>query len=279
MNELLSKTKEMCRLFALKPQRSKGQNFLISEDVYNTIITASKLNRTDSVLEVGPGLGFLTAKLAPLVQKVVAVELDDKLANILQTAVDSQGVDNIKIINEDILRLDPRALFAGGYKIVANLPYNITSIFLRKFLSTDHRPEIMILMLQKEVAERITASAGSMSLLAISVQYYAQAKIIKVVKSDNFWPQPQVDSAIIEIKITTRINSPEEDKLFFRLVRIAFSAKRKMLKNNLVAGLKIEVAEIENILLKIELQPQVRAEALKMADWYKLFAKLREFMV
>ncbi len=286
MSDLLPKIREICHLFEIKPARSKGQNFLVNERIYDDIVRAADLKKTDTILEIGPGLGFLTFKLAANVKRVIAVELDDKLANYLQIGVAAQDNKNVEIFNEDILRfnLDKHLAAKNNYKIVANLPYNITSIFLRLFLSARHKPDAMILMLQKEVAERIVAKPPEMSLLALSVQYYAEAEIIREVKAGNFWPEPKVDSAIIKLNIKSRAISDfasqeNEDKMFFRLAKIGFSAKRKMLKNNLAGGLKIEQKIITNILTQNKFNPLLRAEDLALGDWLKLFAALREFMV
>jgi len=277
----LPKIKEICRLFKISPQRSKGQNFLISESVYDYIVKAADLRAEETVLEVGPGLGFLTAKLAARVKQVIAVELDDKLADYLQAGLDWQNITNVKVVNQDILKFNLADHFPDEnipYKIVANLPYNITSFFLRHFLSIKRRPASLVLMLQKEVAERIVAQPPEMSLLAVSVQYYAQPEILRIVKAGNFWPEPKVDCALVKL-IVNGGGSPVEDKLFFRLLKLGFSAKRKMLKNNLAAGLKISAAELENILFNNNFNPQTRAERLSLADWKKLFAVLRDFMV
>ncbi len=281
MSELLSKAREICRLFEIKPARSKGQNFLINERIYDDIVIAADLNSDDLVLEVGPGLGFLTTKLAKKVKKVIAVELDDRLANYLQMGIDSQDISNIQIINEDILRFNLDAYIPAKheYKVVANLPYNITSVFLRQFLSMRHKPTSLVLMLQKEVAERIVANPPDMSLLAVSVQYYADPVIIRPVKAGNFWPEPEVDSAVIKFNLKGEETSLNDDKIFFQIVKIAFSAKRKMLKNNLAAGLKIEAKNVENILIKQNFDPRVRAEELSVNDWLKLVAALRPFVV
>ncbi len=286
MSDLLPKIREICKLFAIKPVRAKGQNFLVNERVYDDIVKAADLDGEDTVLEIGPGLGFLTFKLAKKVKRVLAVELDDKLANYLQIGIDAQGIENVEIFNEDILRFNLEAHLPAEnkYKIVANLPYNITSFFLRLFLSSSHKPESFILMLQKEVAQRIIATPPEMSLLALSVQYYAEAEIIREVKAGNFWPEPQVDSAIIKLEVKNKnypgISRPIiEDKLFFRLAKIGFSAKRKMLKNNLAGGLKIPQKTVAEILLKNKFNPLARAEDLTLDDWLKLFAALREFMV
>lgn len=286
MSDLLPEIREICRLCEIKPSRSKGQNFLVNENIYDDIVRAAEIKAGDTVLEIGPGLGFLTLKMAKLAKRVIAVELDDKLANYLQTGIDANGIKNVEIINEDILRFNLNEYLAPeeNYKIVANLPYNITSIFLRLFLSASRPPQSFVLMLQKEVAERIVATPPEMSLLALSVQYYGEPKIIREVKAGNFWPEPKVDSAVIKIDVKARpetaaAEQSAKDKLFFRLAKVGFSAKRKMLKNNLAAGLKIDQKIINEILIKNKLNPQSRAEDLSLDDWRKLFAAIREFMV
>jgi len=315
--DLLEQTKEICRVNKIYPSRSKGQNFLIAEDVYERIIAASDLKKNDLVLEVGPGLGFLTAKLAAKAGLVTAIELDNKLAGYLREKISTDKVDNVKIFNENVLDFDIKKIFltvdniktppilpfvrggtknsppceggaGGGYKIVANLPYNITSVFIRKFLTAVHKPEKMILMLQKEVAERICAKPGEMSLLALSVQFFSEPEIVSYVPKENFWPMPKVDSAIIRITCHSResgnpVKSANGDvsgsrvkpgmtdeKEFFRLAKIGFSAKRKMLKNNLAGGLHTTPAEVEKTLIKIGLNPKARAEELAIGDWKNL---------
>lgn len=274
--DLLEQTKELCRLYDIKPARSKGQNFLIKEEIYDQITATAGLTPDDTALEVGPGLGFLTAKLAKKAARVIAVELDDKLAEVLRTGLAAKGIKNVEVVNEDILKFIskiPLTPFAkGGYKVAANLPYNITSIFLRKFLSEiEMKPELMVLMLQKEVAERLTAKPGKMSLLAVSAQFYARPKIIKLVSKDCFWPAPEVDSAIIRLEARDKKPAVKE-KDFFRLVKFGFSARRKMLKNNLAAGLRIGQAEAENKITRAGFNPKIRAQELGVEDWLKLFA-------
>ncbi|MHB8903883.1 MAG: 16S rRNA (adenine(1518)-N(6)/adenine(1519)-N(6))-dimethyltransferase RsmA [Patescibacteria group bacterium] len=286
--DLTPKIKEICKLLEIVPSRSKGQNFLVNEKIYDGIVKAADLKPTESVLEIGPGLGFLTMKLAAIAKKVLAVELDDNLARYLQMGIDAAGINNVKIINEDILKFNLDSYINEGfgktYKIVANLPYNITSIFLRQIFGLNHKPELMVLMLQSEVAERIAAKPGEMSILAISVQYYADIEIIREVKAANFWPAPKVDSAVISFKIKAKnyLNHDynlSEDKIFFRLIKFGFSAKRKMLKNNLAGGLKIKADLVDKILLKHNLNPKIRAEDLSLGDWYKIFADFSQFMV
>ncbi|MDP3043248.1 MAG: 16S rRNA (adenine(1518)-N(6)/adenine(1519)-N(6))-dimethyltransferase RsmA [bacterium] len=291
--DILKETKELCDLYHIKPNRSKGQNFLINEEFYNKIIGAADLNKEDVVLEIGPGLGFLTVELAKRVKKVIAVEIDKRLAEILEARLMAQGIKNVEVVNMDILQLNPKSqtpipnqipnskfqvanyqLPIANFKVVANLPYNITSIFLRKFLSMEHKPKMMALMLQKEVAERIVAKPPKMSLLAVSVQFYAEPEIIEIVPANNFWPKPEVDSAIIKMTINgvgAMRASPEWIKDFFRLVKIGFSAKRKMLKNNLAAGYHISQDEAEEKIKQAGFNPKIRAQELSVEEWTKLF--------
>ncbi|MDD3285290.1 MAG: 16S rRNA (adenine(1518)-N(6)/adenine(1519)-N(6))-dimethyltransferase RsmA [Patescibacteria group bacterium] len=284
MDSIAARTKELCRLYEIKPARSKGQNFLINDGIYQAIIEAANINGEDTVLEVGPGLGFLTAALSKKAKRVVAVELDDKLAALLQIAIDSQGVNNVEIVHQDILRFNPEEYFGANenYRVVANLPYNITSIFLRTFLSSARPPRSLVLMLQKEVAERICAQSPDMSLLSLSVQYYGHPQIIRTVPASDFWPAPAVDSAILRfdyLKKKTTKKSLEFDKKFFRLARIGFSAKRKMLKNNLSGGLKLKPEATESALLKAGIQLKARAEDLSVEQWRLLVAAMPDFVL
>jgi 16S rRNA (adenine1518-N6/adenine1519-N6)-dimethyltransferase len=284
---MLSTVQNLCSIYGLKPQHDKGQNFLINEATYETIVEAADLQPDDIVLEVGPGLGFLTAMLAKHCQKVIAVELDERLATFLKTGLESQGISNIEIINQDILS------FAEGlergerpelkkYKIVANLPYNISSIFLRRFLSGTRRPESLTLLLQKEVVERLTAEPPEMSMLALSVQYYGQPFMLQTVPHEYFWPAPKVESAIVKIEVYPEPSLPlprSEESLFFRLLKFGFTAKRKMLKNNLAGGLHLSQEGVAALLEYIGLNPRIRAQELSLKEWQILFAKVRQFMV
>ncbi|MDA3803046.1 MAG: 16S rRNA (adenine(1518)-N(6)/adenine(1519)-N(6))-dimethyltransferase RsmA [Patescibacteria group bacterium] len=287
MSELHKKTREICKIMEIKPTRSKGQNFLINEKIYDDVVKAADINSEDIVLEVGPGLGFLTVKLANKAKKVVAVELDDTLANYLKVGVSAQDDINIDIVNEDILNFDIEKYFkeqgyesVPDYKIVANLPYNISSIFLRTILTAKIKPSSLTLMLQKEVAQRIVSGPPDNNLLALSVAYYGEAKIIREVKAGNFWPEPEVDSAVIKINVDKNKEfNLEEDKLFFRLAKVTFSSKRKMIKNNIAAGLKLEVSFVEKLLNDINIDPHLRAERLSLSDYKIMFATLKSFMV
>lgn len=276
--DLLRQTLDLCKIYNIKPEKSKGQNFLVDEDVYESMILSSDLKKDDVVLEVGPGLGILTFKISEKVKKVLAVELDNKLAELLNTLIISKNKKNIKIFNNDVLKIKGENIEKlGKYKIVANLPYNITSIFLRKFLSIHNKPEKIVLLLQKEVVDRIISKPPDMSLLAISVQFYAEVKKIIEVKKESFYPIPKIDSAIIEI--TPRKNNffdnYQQEKKFFRLLKIGFSAKRKMLKNNLSLGLKIDQKEVEKAIFSLGLDSKCRAEELSLDNWIRIFNILK----
>lgn len=279
---MIKQIKFICQTYGIWPQKSKGQNFLTNKEVLKKIIYAADLATDDIVLEVGPGLGILTEVLVRRVKKVISIELDKKLFSFLQTKF--QGVRNLELINEDILKIQNSKFKIQNYRVVANLPYNITSNFLRKFLTAEIKPTDMVLLVQKEVAQRVCSLPGEMSLLAVSVQLYGQPKIIDVVRKDNFWPKPKVDSAILKI---SEIKSKKEteiwldgisEKQFWQLVKIGFSAKRKQLANNLAAGLKIPVALVKTALSQTKLESKVRAQNLSLADWLALAKNLKVYL-
>lgn len=245
----------------LKPIKRLGQNFLVSQGILDKIIQASNLNENDVVLEIGPGIGTLTQALAQNCKKVIAVEKDFKLTEIFKKSFENS---NIEIINNDFLDLDLNSLRFN--KVVANLPYYITSPIIQKLLQSS--VEKMILMVQKEVGQRICAEPPKMNLLAISVQFYSNAKILFPVTKGNFWPKPKIDSVVIEIlkKEKPKIN----EKLFFQIVRAGFKHPRKQLVNNLKSELKLEKDRVEKWLLINEIDLKARSETLKVQDWINL---------
>ncbi|MBD3248109.1 ribosomal RNA small subunit methyltransferase A [Candidatus Falkowbacteria bacterium] len=277
--DISKKTFEICKLYEIEPRRSKGQNFLISEKIYDKIVKFAELEKDDTVMEVGPGLGFLTAKLASQAKEVIAVELDDKLAGFLKDAINSQNVDNVKVINQNVLDLDLSSILSSPkakFKIVANLPYNITSVFLRRFISENQiKPELMVLMLQKEVAQRICAGPGEMSLLACSVQLYADCEVALDVPASKFWPQPKVDSAIIKLR-TKNEELRIDEKQFFQMLKFGFAAKRKMLRNNLSAGYRIKPAEADEKLNAAGIKSTLRPQDLSVDDWLKVYEQFKK---
>jgi 16S rRNA (adenine1518-N6/adenine1519-N6)-dimethyltransferase len=255
-----------------------GQNFLRDEKILEKIIQSANLQPDDFIVEIGPGEGGLTEKLADKVKQVIAVEIDKKLIPALQ----KKFAQNKKIIilNADILKINLKEIVksfklqVSSYKVVANIPYYITSSIIRLFLESALPPQEMILMVQKEVAERIVEKPGKMSILALSVQYYAQAQILFSVPAKAFYPIPKVDSAVIKIIPFLNQNNPQETQKFFRVVRAGFSAKRKTLANNLANSFHLDKKDVENKLNPIGLAPLTRAQELSLEDWKKLAENL-----
>lgn len=251
----------------LKPKKSLGQNFLKDGSVLEKIIQSAELKSDDFVIEVGPGEGVLTEKLTQKSSKVLAIEIDQNLISNLEKKF--KGNEKVEIINDDILKINLENLTSNrDYKVIANIPYYITSKIIRLFLESENPPKEMILMTQKEVADRIIAKPGKMSLLAVSVQYYANAEILFEVSRDSFFPVPEVDSAVIKISNIKKQNT--DSKKFFRIVKAGFSAKRKTLINNLSNGLHLEKDIIEEKIKTAGLKPTVRAQELSISDWKKL---------
>jgi 16S rRNA (adenine1518-N6/adenine1519-N6)-dimethyltransferase len=264
--------KNLLKKYEVRPFKGWGQNFLIDRSVLRKIIESAELKKSDIILEIGPGIGTLTQELAKKAKKVIAVEKDKKMVEILKETL--KGIENVKVIQGDILKLEPKSykLKAKNYKIVANLPYYIVSPVIRKFLElTEVRPLEMILMVQKEVAQRICAKPPDMNLLAVSVQFYAEPKILFYVSKNSFWPRPKVDGAVLKIIPLTNTNRElTNTKLFFKIVRAGFSQPRKQLVNNLSKMLKLDKKKVKNWLLENGIQPSQRAETLSIEDWIKL---------
>ena len=281
-----------------------GQNFLVNKEIVKKIIEAANLKPDDLVLEIGPGKGILTEELAKKAGRIIAVEIDNKLADLLKNKFST--CKNITIIDEDILKINLRQLISNfeflisnqipisnnliskqlkspkklqtnklrNYKLIANIPYYITAPIIRKFLESENPPSEMILMVQKEVAERICEKPGKMSILAVSVQYYAQPEMLFNVSRENFDPVPEVDSAVIKI-IPHPIPLPKKgegdfSKEFFRVVRAGFCAKRKMLVNNLSNSFHLDKKTVEEKLKRVGISSRARAQELSVDDWKKL---------
>lgn len=252
------------------PDKLRGQCFLIDDNVVNKIISASNINKKDIVLEVGPGLGIMTAELVKKAKKVIAVEIDKKLASAL--SYNFKQAKNLKIVNEDILKsnIECMGLQNGKYKIVANLPYNITSRFFRVFLDPlNVRPKYMIVMIQKEVANRMIAKPGNMSKLAVMAQLYADISRLFDVSKNCFYPSPAVESTVIKIDIKQKLPDMNK-KVFFRLVSYGFSSKRKQLQNNLAAGMLLDRDLVKIKLKQVGLDEKVRAQELSVENWLEL---------
>ncbi|OHA68978.1 MAG: ribosomal RNA small subunit methyltransferase A [Candidatus Wildermuthbacteria bacterium RIFCSPLOWO2_01_FULL_47_18] len=254
----------------IQPRKGLGQNFLVAKPILDKIIAAASLAKKDTVLEIGPGLGVLTKALAQKVKRVVAVEKDPAMVDILLRTVAKEH-PNVEIIEGDVLKIENWELKIGkNYRVVANLPYYITSPVIRLFLEAKIQPKVMVLMVQKEVAQRICAKPPEMSLLAVSVQAYAKPEIISIVSKNAFWPQPKVDSAVIKIT-PTALTPPTE---FFAVVKAGFKHPRKQLAGNLAKGLGgLGRLGMEKMLLQLGISSRARAETLSVEDWRKL-AKL-----
>lgn len=273
--------KEILMKYEVTPHKGLGQNFLVNKVVLKKIIETADLKTENTILEVGPGVGTLTVELAKVAKKIVAVEKDKQICQVLKETL--KDYKNVEVVDGDILKTTIE--LPKQYKLVANIPYYLTSPLIRKFLELEYPPEFMVLMVQKEVAQRICAKPPNMSILAVSVQFHAKAKIISYVKRENFWPKPKVDSAIIKItphKINKSLVSAE---LFFKIVKAGFAQPRKQLGNNLLAlslpngskMLKLDKEKINLWFLKNKIKPTQRAETLSVDDWINLLSTAYRF--
>jgi 16S rRNA (adenine1518-N6/adenine1519-N6)-dimethyltransferase len=258
--------KELLTDHSAIPQKKFGQNFLVDKGVLLRVIEVADIKNSDIVLEVGPGTGNLTRELVKSAGKVIAVEKDAKMVEILKG--DFAQVKNLDVIEGDARSVVFEKLKNIEYKVVANIPFYLTSYLIRSFLESDNQPEEMILVIQKEVAQRICVKAPDMNLLAASVQLYAKPKIMGNIKKSCFWPMPKVDGAIIRI---SEIKKPDVDiKLFFRILKAGFSQPRKQILNNLANGLKSDKESMEIWLLENKIKPEQRAETLDIEQWINL---------
>jgi 16S rRNA (adenine1518-N6/adenine1519-N6)-dimethyltransferase len=299
--------RELLDKYNLRPRKGLGQNFLADPNILRKIVEAAALSPEATVLEIGPGLGMLTRFLCQAAGRVVAVELDEALVGVLRQEL--AHLPNLELMHGDILQLDPAALIksprpapacrparpglrargqAGAsqdgqisnlkspsYTVVANLPYYITSPVIRHVLEAVPPPRRVVLTVQREVAERIVARPGDMSLLAVSVQFYGQPRIVARIPAGAFVPPPKVDSAVI--RVDTYNEPPVEVSdvnAFFHIVRAGFGQKRKQLKNALVAGLDLPAAEVAAALTRAGVDPQRRAQTLSLAEWASLAREL-----
>lgn len=282
---ITGKILERLNLAGIKPRKRLGQNFLVNERVYRRIIEEARIRPSDIVVEVGAGLGTLTDYLAGLAGKVIAIEKDKILAVYLRDRFSDNK--NVTIVEDDILKFkienlpDSQAglkLKIYEYKLVGNIPYYLTSRLIRKVFEEWPSPKLIIFILQKEVAQRIVASPPNMSLLAVSVQYYAKPEIVSYVSKGSFWPQPKVDSAIIKLVSSDQFlassdeaeNWKLETRNFFKVVRAGFAGKRKQLSNNLAKNLNLNKSKVQEKLLLSAIAPSRRAETLTVQEWKKI---------
>ncbi|HJT59835.1 MAG TPA: 16S rRNA (adenine(1518)-N(6)/adenine(1519)-N(6))-dimethyltransferase RsmA [Ktedonobacteraceae bacterium] len=263
----------------MRPNKSFGQNFLVDRAVLQQIVDAAQLAPDDTVLEVGAGTGVLTRELAKRARRVVAVELERDMLELLEETI--RGFANVELVARNLLYLDPSEVFGyEPYKLVANLPYYITAPTFRHFLESVNPPRLLVVMVQYEVAQRIVAEPGDLSLLGVSVQFYGRPEIIARVPSNAFYPAPKVDSAILRINVYDQESAPRnaltqnERDTFFRVVQAGFSEKRKQLHNSLARGLHCKDEKVKELLAAVNIDASRRAETLSIEEWLDIAKEL-----
>lgn len=267
--------KRTLKAYGAYTKKGLGQHFLVDPEALKTIVEAAALTKDDKVVEVGPGMGVLTRELCSRAGEVLALEFDKAMIAIVKTSCIKEK--NLKVENVDVLKFDPSGL--GRYKLVANLPYYITSAVLRLFLETSNKPDEMVLLVQREVAERICAKPSRMSILAVSVQFYGNPQIIDVVPRKAFFPAPKVDSAILRVKVYKKPLFDVDKQLFFRIVKAGFGEKRKQLINSISGGLKLNRETTELLLKEAGINVIARAESLAMIDWFNMYNAYNKIVV
>ena len=249
------------------PKKELGQHWLKDRDILAAIADDAELMPEDTVLEIGPGLGTLTSELLRRAGRVVAVEFDPDLARKLPGQFPGK---NLQVVHEDILQFNLGSLPAG-YKVVANVPYYITSKIIEKLMTAKNKPSLVVILVQKEVAERVAAGPGDMSILAISAQVFAKARLGVEVPREYFTPPPKVDSQVVILEtLAAPLVAPEDEKSFFRVVKAGFAARRKKLRSSIAAGLAISKPAAEELLRHATINPDSRAEDLSIDDWLRL---------
>ena len=266
----------LLRAHGLQPRKKLGQNFLADPVALGRIVAASELSSDDLVVEVGAGVGTLTRLLAEHAGRVVALELDNGLVGILREEL--ADLSTVEICHGDVLGFSTAEFSHRGFKVIGNLPYYITSAVLRHFLAHVPRPELMVVTVQREVADRIVAGPGQMSLLAVSVQFYGQPRVVTRVPAGAFYPAPKVDSAVMRIDVgedpAVSLEEGIDEAWFFRVVRAGFSQKRKMLRNSLSAGLALSPAAVGALLEAAAVDARRRAETLNLEEWARVASAL-----
>lgn len=266
----LNDLKNILKTYGIRPDKGLGQHFLHDETVIADMLAAAKVSQTDTVLEVGPGLGILTSALVQRAREVVVYELDPTLAALIE----SQGLPNLHVEKGDALSLPLPPRGTLPYKVVANIPYSITGALIRRLITSPSAPTSLTLLVQKEVAERMCARPGQMSVLSVAVQLHGAPQIARIVPPESFYPAPKVDSAVVHVDLAEGLTLDVDEKQFMRLVKFGFAQKRKQLKNTLAAGLHVSPSEVESTLLRLGLSATVRAQELSMEEWKHLYDML-----
>lgn len=254
------------------PKKSLGQHWLHDRLVLGHIADCAEITEEDTVLEIGPGLGTLTSELLRRAENVIAVEFDEELARKLPGQFPGK---NLEVVNQDILSFDLSAL-PQNYKVVANVPYYITSKIVQLLMTTQNKPSVAVLLVQKEVAQRLAAEPGDMSILAVSAQLYAEVTLGDIVPAGLFTPPPKVDSQVVILRTrSASLLGDLSEKDFFRAVKAGFSAKRKKLRSSVAGGLGISKQQAEDLLKKASLSPDARAEDLAIDQWHNLAREVK----
>lgn len=262
--------KTLLEEYDIVPRKSLGQNFLHDPNMLDKIVSIAELTPNDLVLEVGPGTGLLTERIAKVAKQLTSIEVDERLQPLLEKIVAQHP--NLTIRYQDILTLDINKLYENQpYVVVANLPYYITSAIIRHFLESDHRPHRLVLTMQMEVAERLIAMPDDMSILSVSIQFFGHPQIAARLKPSVFWPRPEVDSAVVRIDTydNPTVDVPD-NQTFFRVVRAGFGQKRKQLKNSLASGLGLNADQTTAMFDTSKIDPRRRAETLTLEEWAQL---------
>jgi 16S rRNA (adenine1518-N6/adenine1519-N6)-dimethyltransferase len=260
----------LLRRHGIRPSKRLGQHFMLAAGAISKVVEAAELGGDETVLEIGAGIGVLTHRLAQAAKRVVAVEIDSRLLPALNEVVGT--LPGVVIVHGDILQQDLESLVGEGpYCVVANIPYNITSILIRRLLEAASSPYRIVLTVQREVAERIVAPPGQMSLLALSVALYGTPRIMGRIQSGSFYPPPKVDSAVLRVDLHAQALMPIATiPTFFRIARAGFQQKRKQLRNALSSGLQVPPQQVVLWLEEAGLSPQSRAQELGLDDWARL---------
>jgi 16S rRNA (adenine1518-N6/adenine1519-N6)-dimethyltransferase len=250
------------------PKKSLGQHWLHDQASLEAMLDFSEVTADDMILEIGPGLGTLTRLLVAEAEHVVAVEFDEQLARELPKRVPAA---NLAIVQSDILRFDLTTL-PLEYKVVANIPYYLTSKLVRVLSESSNPPFLATLLIQKEVAERLAATPGQLSILGVTAQYFWEVSLGPVIKAELFTPPPKVDSQIVVLKRRSEpLFTDVDTKQFFRLVKAGFGEKRKTLHNALSAGMRLDKPAVQAWLAKAGIDPMLRAQNLTLEDWHRLY--------
>jgi 16S rRNA (adenine1518-N6/adenine1519-N6)-dimethyltransferase len=273
---------QLLKKYSFRPSDMLGQNFLIHEDTLDAIVDAAEIEPGDQVMEIGPGIATLTTRLAKKAGYVLAVEKDERFFPIIKATVGQDHLRsfnktprsnaNVELVFSDILRFNFQEHLDAGYKVVANIPYYITGKIIEMLLAAKKRPSRIVLLVQKEVAERATAQPGNLSILGISVQLYSNARLVRFVPKEDFYPMPKVDSAVLVLDVLPKPLLDVDEKKFFHLVKACFAGKRKQLRNTLKNNLKLESAFIDEMERATGISFQERPQDLGLDLWFKIYS-------